>query len=618
MEEDYKSIFETFELDDETLHRDKRETITPTLIKEPSHAIASLPRFTMDRQVRDDADFRIVDTLGEGGMGVVSLAEQKALKRLVAIKEPKSDNHQAHLRVLDEAFIMGQVDHPNVVPAYGLGRRDTGQPILVMKRVEGTSWEDVLIGRANAPDGSEVDLAWHLRVLLQVCNALRFAHARQVVHRDIKPENVMIGEFGEVYLLDWGIALSLDPNVEEGIPSIASASGLAGTPCFMAPEMTINDTSQIDARTDVYLLGATLHLILTNQPPHKGKTLMEVCEAAYRSEPPVYSETVPSELAAIATKAMARQKNHRWDAVTDFARAISGYLEHKASYQLSDAAHELLSKATDKDNTRDATNQLLEAEFGFRQALTIWENNLVAKKGLQKAIEAKVVSAIEREELGSARAALEQLPQPNAQLAQLVETLAKHLQERAQHVSYLEQFERDLDLRTGAGSRQKLVSLFGATLVILCLMSAWFSRPGQPPATYGDWMTGFWRMAAIAGLSIILLHKQLLSNIANRRLLAYFVSSLIGLFMIRFAATMIQPPQTFILISESCIAGMCAAAIGVSTNRKLSLAAFGYAFAGLITAITQQLWIGYLAIGSAHALFFGYTAWLWRSTSPAR
>lgn len=128
-----------------------------------------------------------------------------------------------------------------MVPVHNLGRNLTGDPLLVMKRIQGVSWLKILQDPELAPVASP-DLAWHIHILIQVANALRIAHRRQIVHRDIKPENIMIGEFGEVYLMDWGLALYLG-DVEENpyLPRRDSASGLAGTPAYMAPEMTLDE-----------------------------------------------------------------------------------------------------------------------------------------------------------------------------------------------------------------------------------------------------------------------------------------------------------------------------------------------------------------------------------------
>ncbi|MEZ4461977.1 MAG: protein kinase, partial [bacterium] len=537
-----------------------------------------------------------------------------ALRRKVAVKEPREDNDSsANHRILDEALIMGQIEHPNVVPAYELGKRNNGRPILVMKRVEGTSWEDVLRGRSEAPGGGEADLVWHLRVLLQVCNALRFAHAKRVVHRDLKPDNVMIGDFGEVYLLDWGVALSLDPDAEEGIPTIFSTSGLAGTPVFMAPEMAVGDPTQIDARTDVYLLGANLHFVLTGSAPHHSDTLLGACQLAYESAPKVYGPEVPQELAMIANKAMAREKSDRYPTVAAFAKALADYLEHRASYALSDAARATLEDSATLEDDENGRLRVLEAEFGFQHALAIWAENPDAKRGLQQALERRIQSCINREEVGSAKAALAQLPSPNDALARAIAELEQRLAEQAERMGYLERLEKDLDLRSGTRSRQRAVIIMGLGFVGLCVWHAWATRPGQPPTPIADLVTSFWRIAVIAGIGVAFFWRKLMANVANRRLVGYFVSCLAAIFLLRLAAQSLDPPGLYIQMAEIVVYGLCSFAIGLSSSRALAfIGALGYSAAVLVTAYTGQMWVAMASLAVVHAVYFGAMAWLWR------
>src|SRR5262249_12200472 len=154
--------------------------------------------------------------------------------------------------LLVEAVITGSLEHPSVVPVYALGCDDAGHPILVMKRIEGVSWK-TLAADQHHPAWARIDAAGddrlvaHLEILMQVAGAVHFAHSRGFVHRDIKLANVMIGEFGEVYVVDWGLAVKMGaaPLSDEEAP-------LVGTPVYLAPEMLSGDPAAVDARTDVY------------------------------------------------------------------------------------------------------------------------------------------------------------------------------------------------------------------------------------------------------------------------------------------------------------------------------------------------------------------------------
>jgi serine/threonine-protein kinase len=217
--------------------------------------------------------------VGQGGMGAVWVAFQRSLEREVAVKVPRIGGDPLTTNaLLKEARVAGNLEHPHIVPIHVLGVDSDGCPVLVMKRIEGQTLatlieqEDhpawpTLVERHGDRDGAL------LEVLMRVADALQFAHTKGIVHRDVKPENVMVGLFGEVYLLDWGIAHRIGQPTTE----------IVGTPGFLAPEMLDPALGPVDARTDVYLLGATLHAALTNTQRHVGSTLAEVFDAALHS-----------------------------------------------------------------------------------------------------------------------------------------------------------------------------------------------------------------------------------------------------------------------------------------------------------------------------------------------
>ena len=270
-------------------------------------------------------DIEITGLLGEGGMGRVELGHQPALDRAVAVKRVRPDRvcPLALRALLHEAKVTGSLEHPNVIPVHMLGVDADGQPLLVMKRVAGTVWRELIV-RPDHPAWQHLGQdreRQHLDILLAVCNGVQFAHKRGIVHRDLKTENVMVGEDGEVYVLDWGIALRL------GMPP---SQELAGTPAYMAPEM-LRGTAEIDERSDIFLLGAMLHEVLTGQTRHRGATTLEVLRAAAVSDPQVYGPQVPAELAEICNKATAAAQADRYTDVAALRSAIDGYLHHRGS-----------------------------------------------------------------------------------------------------------------------------------------------------------------------------------------------------------------------------------------------------------------------------------------------
>ena len=208
------------------------------------------------------ADYDLIDLLGEGGMGVVYSARQASIDRTVAIKMLKqktADEHQRR-KFLSEAVITGDLDHPNIVPIYDLGTNQEGALFYSMKRVQGTPWDERI---------RHLSLTENLEILMKVADAVAFAHSRGVIHRDLKPENTMLGEFGEVLVMDWGLALpTADFSKSRNVTAPVS---MGGTPAYMAPEMALGPVERIGFHSDMYLLGAILYEIVTGQPPHVGK-----------------------------------------------------------------------------------------------------------------------------------------------------------------------------------------------------------------------------------------------------------------------------------------------------------------------------------------------------------
>ena len=249
-----------------------------------------------------DADYHPGEVIGEGGSGIVREAVQVALGRTVALKtlRPKRAG-EVRGRFLAEARVVGQLDHPNILPVHELATDQHGEPLLAMKRVVGVPWSETL---------PQVSREKNLRILAAVADAVAFAHSRGVIHRDVKPENVLLGAFGEVLLNDWGLALTEqdraaarahqrraaeaaaaagrdgdgagtgDVQIPGRLGGGVDTSGIAGTPAYMAPEQARGDAEDLGPATDVYLLGAVLFEIATGRRPHAGDSLTACLRAA--------------------------------------------------------------------------------------------------------------------------------------------------------------------------------------------------------------------------------------------------------------------------------------------------------------------------------------------------
>jgi serine/threonine-protein kinase len=371
-------------------------------------------RAAMEGAAPSGSDLEVLSVLGEGGMGRVLLARQRSLSRDVAVKTAlPGASPGTHAALLAEGSIAGSLEHPAIVPVHALGLDAGGLPVLVMKRVEGVTWDGLLADPAHPGwegwDGDAKDrLPGHLQILLAVCHALHFAHSRGVVHRDVKPQNVLIGRFGDAYLADWGVATRLG----------ASPAGLCGTPAFLAPEMAQGGV--VDARTDVYLLGATLHLVLTGQPRHGGATTAEVLEHARRSPPATYPPTVPEELADLANRACHVERLRRPESARAFREELVRYVRHREARALAEQAAQRVARLEpllalaepDAAQRAQAERLLSEARFGLEQSLAQYPENRRAQEALAR-VEALTAARLQRA-LALEREARERDPQRNA------------------------------------------------------------------------------------------------------------------------------------------------------------------------------------------------------------
>ena len=224
----------------------------------------------------DDVEYELIKVLGEGGMGIVYDARQTSIDRSVALKMIKGSaatNDKQKAKFLAEAVVTGDLDHPNIVPIYDVGANAQGNLFYSMKKVGGTPWLKVV---------QKKSLAENIDILMRTADAIGFAHARGIVHRDLKPENIMLGEFGEVLVMDWGLAHPLKGFRKSR--SITDTQSMGGTPAYMAPEMATGPIGKIGPASDIYLLGAILYEFLTGHPPHLAKNAMKCLMAAARNE----------------------------------------------------------------------------------------------------------------------------------------------------------------------------------------------------------------------------------------------------------------------------------------------------------------------------------------------
>jgi PAS domain S-box-containing protein len=280
-----------------------------------------------------------------GGIGRVWLAHDHGLGRDVALKELRpehADHATLGARFLQEARITGQLEHPGIIPVYDLVRQGSTSPFYTMRFVKGRTLSDAARAyheQRRSGHDDPVALPALLNAFVTVCNTVAYAHARGVIHRDLKGGNVILGDFGEVVVLDWGLAKIVGRPEDEAPALVLDAGGdsgytlqgqALGTPAYMAPEQAAGRLELIERRTDVYGLGAILYEILTGTPPFCGPSTEEVLRMV-REEAPVPPteqwQAVPSALAAICLRALAKQPVDRPATASELAREVQGWQE---------------------------------------------------------------------------------------------------------------------------------------------------------------------------------------------------------------------------------------------------------------------------------------------------
>ncbi|MFO7566912.1 MAG: serine/threonine-protein kinase [Enhygromyxa sp.] len=353
----------------------------------------------------DDAPYELIELIGEGGMGEVWQARQRALGRVVALKRVREGKRgaQAIVRQFEsEARLTGILDHPNIVTVHELGRDQVGRVFYTMKLIQGTAWSEVIASnRRKTGDGEivELELRDHLEILLEVSQAIAFAHSRGVIHRDIKPGNVMIGDYGEVLVVDWGLAVALRPLPTLGgaetwtLADLPRSALVCGTPAYMSPETARAERERIGLATDVYLLGAVLFHVLYGRPPHKAKSVQEVISKARVNGWSFPTTALPRKhepwdvlLRPVITRALATDPQQRYADAGSFGEALREALRNYDSAKLATRAQQKLAAMDLHELSADGGYKAIAAIIAqLEGALESWPRNLAARRALGQA-----------------------------------------------------------------------------------------------------------------------------------------------------------------------------------------------------------------------------------------
>lgn len=411
--------------------------------------------------------------LAEGGMGVIYKVSDRGLQRQAALKVIVPDLlHDASLLsgFVREAQITGQLEHPNIIPVHDIGVMDDQRPFFSMKLIQGETLIEI-IGKLYAKDPvyeETYSLFKLLTICRKVCDAVAFAHAKDVIHRDIKPDNIIVGDYGEVLLLDWGLARQdrhaapSSEAVSEAQQGNASRSAVAnltqfgdvkGTPSYMSPEQAMGVPDMITKRTDIFLLGATLYTVATLTMPYTGRSVQAILEQAERGRvvPPqrrARQRHIPDALNHIIVKCMAFDPDDRYASVADLIHDLDAFMagetvtkHHRFAkdavlMQEGDAGREayvILSGAVQVSKLLgDQSVSLMQLGVGD----TVGEMALISEAPRSATVKAQEDTEVVVINAELMQQALEKLP---PWLGQIVQALANRLRQADEHVHPLMQ-----------------------------------------------------------------------------------------------------------------------------------------------------------------------------------
>ncbi|MCP4606594.1 MAG: serine/threonine protein kinase [Proteobacteria bacterium] len=610
----------------EHFSKNPHKSITPPK-PDPENIAARSLRILKERKKiaggKKSLTLEIGKLIGQGGMSVIHEANQISLSRTVAVKTlhhkyPKSLSEIAMRMLIQEAWMTGNLEHPNIMPVYDIELDDEGHPLIVLKRIEGVPWNE-LIGDAKQVDkrfGEKNLFEWNLGILGQVCNAIHFAHSRGIIHRDLKPENVMIGEFGEVYVLDWGLALALKDDGTGRLPLASKANGIAGTPAYMAPEVLSDVDGSLSEKTDIYQLGAILHEIISGNPPHMGTTQKEIIASVLKSRAnlPKYTSV---EIASICQRAMNLNPDLRYETADQFRIAIAGFIQHRGSIRLEAQAQKRLDQLMldlrvqpedERAHRRHLYNLFGECRFAYKQAIKQWPENDEAIEGLRRAIETMIDYELQRGEVRSAATLMGELENPPDELQRRMQQAIKAKEEEQLRFQKLERIGKQFDRRTGQRLRAIGSLLFGLIFTVAPLVS--------------DWMLNtFWRQDHFTGsvvIAILLIFlvlgglaqwEELMETAISRRLLRATTFALFGTIVMNAVGYIIglSYEMTVVLwpFCWFCVSAMLTATV----DRRMFPMALGF----LIALFASATWpeVRYYALSASNFILAVNMFFIW-------
>ena len=538
--------------------------------------------------------------LGKGGMGVVKCGQQRYPDREVAIKKVirPSNTHQRML--LHEAQITGQLEHPSIVPIHQIKQDDDGNVEIIMKRVQGKTLLELLESVHNTPDYTLP--VTDVQYLIQTCFALEYAHNQNIVHRDIKLENIMVGDFNEVFLMDWGLGMDI-------VSKVGAHPGIVGTPCYMAPEMLSGNPDDIDFRTDVYLMGATIHHLLTGQPRHNGGNVRDTLELVLTSQPHKYPNEIPSVFGKMLNKACHQAKSERYQTIKELREALEAALSHWEAIQLTERAkgmlHQFEATVLKTKNNAEITKQYLKIRALLESSIEMWNDNTTATEALNHLLILMIEHHIDRLELSVAESLFDELHTTTEALRDKLITA----QNEYKKLSNAHALAQEYDPLQSKSGRKTLIVSIAATSVLLVSFAGAYSMFVSPEVTTLRLMyTGsLVSIACIVG--VFLGRKTLLTNKLGAQMARTFTTTSVLATFNHWIGHLNSEVPAAIMSVDMFIMAIAFASMKESIRSAYYIAAVGMTFAtigALYPNVCHPLLLLTIVISSMWALLDWY------------
>ncbi len=538
-----------------------------------------------DDGLNDSQGLAVFGMLGSGGMGVVHEGRQIGLARQVALKSVLGEaSVEQHRELVREGQVLALLEHPNIIPVYTLRHIDR-KPVIVLKKIVGDLWSDRM---------GEEDLEWNIEILLKVIDAVRFAHSQGILHRDLKPSNVMIGAFGEVYVLDWGSALSTKLEHRGRIPLAIAVTKPFGSAPYMAPEMLNPAWDRISEATDVYLLGAILYEVVMGSPPHLAMTKDEMYRKVERSQPR-YRRDLPMELVALLQKAMRREPRRRFESVDDFKVALLCFMKHRDSCEMmvrGQTLVEALELASASSKSEDLHGIFRRCKFVLRESLRTWPENLEAQSALSRGGTVMAEYELARGEPAMAARVVEDLDLRDQALTSAIAGALRSKRRKAAHAAYL---RNDADIHVAASTRRAVI--VGIALLWM-VVPIWLSI-GLEETSYRSQSAAHVGFLAVCGLIIAFTRDWVDSSAINRGLFKIVLAGGLAAVAVNLGSWMMAVPPEQAQVYHLFVFFVCGLMTMVTVDWRVWPATLGFFVAYLVGAQNPAACLLAMSAGNA-------------------